>query len=281
MRSIWKTWKSAPSFCPIDYLCQKNNCTVWMPGFYDYWHFFPKLYHRPIFGTSFYPFSIFSPENLFYTFNFIFRKANQLRSNLLLFNLVYIDSSSINPWDSILKSKQKVILFGGFIFHEFMLDCESALPEINQIFTPDSLYSKKINHPINFLKSRCDLICGVLIRQTDYRSWNEGKYFFESEEYFKILITVKEKIKKLKIGFFIATDEDQYVNDSYDIDCLIRVGHPIENLYSLSLCDFLIGPPSSYISWASLYGDRPLYTIFESSNYHKMLYSFLDKKVLK
>ena len=91
---------------------------------------------------------------------------------------------------------------------------------------------------------------------------------------------MKEKIKKLKIGFFIATDEDQYVNDSYDIDCLIRVGHPIENLYSLSLCDFLIGPPSSYISWASLYGKRPLYTIFESPSNQETLYSFLQKNVL-
>ena len=29
-----------------------------------------------------------------------------------------------------------------------------------------------------------------------------------------------------------------------DLKTFIRVGHPIENLYSLSCCDILIGPPA-------------------------------------
>ena len=64
-----------------------------------------------------------------------------------------------------------------------------------------------------------------------------------------------------KVGFFIATDEDQPSELFDQISCIIRVGYPLENLYSLTMCDYLIGPPSSYISWASIYSGKQLYSL--------------------
>ena len=48
---------------------------------------------------------------------------------------------------------------------------------------------------------------------------------------------------------------------------MIRVGYPVENLYSLSKCDFLVGPPSSYIGWSAFYGNKPLLTIEDYDNF--------------
>ncbi|MEK9772112.1 MAG: hypothetical protein VW576_00975 [Opitutae bacterium] len=245
---------------------KKNNYAVWMPGFYDYWHFFPKLDHRPTFASRFYTFSMFPPGDVFYTFNFIFRKASQLKENPLFCSLTFSDSSDGNPWDNIGRSKSRVILFSGFVFHEYMLDCSSAISEINSLFRPASKYIDEINAPIEILKSRNDLVCGVLVRQTDYRSWNDGKYFYTSKQYARFLHGLNNSFENKKIGFFIATDEMQDEKIYSEIDCIVRVGYPLENLYSLSLCDFLVGPPSSYIGWASLLSESPLISITDISS---------------
>ncbi|HAX17707.1 MAG TPA: hypothetical protein DCY00_03825 [Actinobacteria bacterium] len=34
--------------------------------------------------------------------------------------------------------------------------------------------------------------------------------------------------------------------------------HFIEDLYSLALCDYIFGPPSTFSMWASFYGEVPL-----------------------
>ena len=259
-------------FAQLITFAKKNNYVVWMPGFYDYWHFFPELDHRPTFASRFYPFSNFTPEDVFYTFNFIFRKASQLRENPLFRSLNFSDSNDGNPWNNIGDSKSRVILFSGFVFHEYMLDCSSAISKINILFRPTSKYINEINAPIENLKSRNDLVCGVLVRQTDYRSWNDGKYFYTSKQYANFLCSIRNSFSNKTIGFFIATDEEQDEMIFGDLDCIIRVGYPLENLYSLSLCDFLVGPPSSYIGWSSLYGKSALITITspnEEFNYSK------------
>ena len=245
---------------------KKNNYVVWMPGFFDYWHFFPKLDHRPTFASRFYPFSMFAPEDVFYTFNFIFRKASQLKENPLFCSLTFSDYNDGDPWNIIEQSKSRLILFSGFIFHEYMLDCSSAISEINNFFRPASRYIDEINAPIENLKSRNELVCGVLVRQTDYRSWNDGKYFYTSKQYAEFLHSLNNSFKNKKIGFFIATDEVQDDKIYSKIDCIVRVGYPVENLYSLSLCDLLVGPPSSYIGWASLVSETPIISITDISS---------------
>ncbi|HEV2761361.1 MAG TPA: hypothetical protein VGV38_00100, partial [Pyrinomonadaceae bacterium] len=35
-------------------------------------------------------------------------------------------------------------------------------------------------------------------------------------------------------------------------------GHLVEDLYALAGCDYLVGPPSTFTMWASLYGGVPL-----------------------
>jgi hypothetical protein len=237
-----------------------------MPGFYDYWQFFPELDHRPTFASRFYPFSMFSAEDVFYTFNFIFRKASQLKENRLFCSLIFSDSNDGNPWNKIRRSKSRVILFSGFVFHQYILDCSSAISEINSSFRPASKYIDEINAPIENLKLRNELVCGVLVRQTDYRSWNDGKYFYTSKQYANFLSSLRNSFTNKKIGFFIATDEDQDEKIYTEIDCIIRVGYPLENLYSLSLCDFLVGPPSSYIGWASLVSETELISITDISS---------------
>ena len=149
----------------------------------------------------------------------------------------------------------------GFIFQQHFLGLEYAYPTIKKMFKPSSQYNVLIDEPVRKLRSSSDIVAGVLIRQTDYREWNEGKCFFTSSQYAKILIGLKESFRHQNLSFFIATDEQQNLSTFKNLNSIIRVGFPIENLYSLARCDFLIGPSSSYIGWAALYGQLSLFTI--------------------
>ena len=61
-----------------------------------------------------------------------------------------------------------------------------------------------------------------------------------------------------KVGFFIASDEDQDLSIFDKHNFYFRSGHPLENLYSLSICDYLISVPSSFAGWAHFIGETPL-----------------------
>lgn len=50
-----------------------------------------------------------------------------------------------------------------------------------------------------------------------------------------------------------------------------------EDLFSLSKADYIIGPPSTFSAWASLYGTVPLYFI-ESSNSDFKIPDFINIK---
>lgn len=237
---------------------------VWMPGFHEYHNFFEstlgkKFYRFPL-GSPSIP-NPFSGVSTYDAFNRISQIFSPRDSNKFFQKLSIFDSSSKNPFETIKSSPAMVVLFNGFIFHDHFLDLENSFVSIQKMFKPANQYMSLITEPIQSLRSSSDIVVGVLIRQTDYREWNDGKCFFTSLEYAKIIRRVQESFATQNLSFFIATDEEQEIHIFKELNTTIRVGFPIENLYSLAKCDFLIGPSSSYIAWAALYGKVPLFTI--------------------
>jgi len=76
-----------------------------------------------------------------------------------------------------------------------------------------------------------------------------------------------EKVESLftpkKVGFFIASDEEQDLSIFEKHNFFFRSGHPLENLYSLSKCDYLLSVPSSFAGWAHFIGETPLLNLDE------------------
>ena len=67
-----------------------------------------------------------------------------------------------------------------------------------------------------------------------------------------------EKQTDQSVGFLLCSDE----NPSSDIFTslpvyIVREAEVIFDLHSLSLCDYNIGPPSSFSTWVSWYGNVP------------------------
>ena len=256
---------------------KKENFEVFVPGFHDYIHSFKNLNHLGFYGNKcvLIP-KIFSPELVFQAFNRLYRLCDLYSSNKIS-RFSFFEEGDGNPWTKIKKTSSKCILFKGFVFYDHMLECDSVESEIKYFFEPDGSYINEINIPFSKLRKPTDIVCGLLIRQTDYRVWNEGKYFFDTKIYLEYLTYVSEFFQNRKVAYFIATDENQKPDVFCNFNHYLRVGYPIENMYSLSKCDFLLGPPSSYIGWSSLYGQKPLFTIVEPVTDLNRLKVFLRK----
>jgi hypothetical protein len=132
--------------------------------------------------------------------------------------------------------------------------------EIKELFKPHHRYQKNIDKFVKaFPPNR--LIIGVHIRHRDYRTHEGGKYFFSIERYKEEMDHFQKRYKKYNPYFVIFSDEPRDEIEFEGFDVLIAKGNLIEDLYSMSKVDFVIGPPSTFNMWAAWYGELERYEI--------------------
>lgn len=145
---------------------------------------------------------------------------------------------------------------------------KQALPELQKIFRPKDEIMQKAQAMVDSLRESSDLVVGVHIRRGDYASWHNGRFYYDLEIYYQFMLRIQQIYKDKKVSFFICSNEDFSLDVFKQCDCQRFGKEPsgaILDLYTLSLCDQLIGPISTYSRWASFIGEKPLCFI-ESKN---------------
>ena len=135
------------------------------------------------------------------------------------------------------------------------------MPELKHIFRPKDEIMEKAEGMIAELKKNNDIVVGVHIRRGDYATWNDGRFFYSLEEYHQFMLRVQELYKGKRVGFFISSNENFSLELFQGCNCRRFGKEPsgaILDLYTLSICDCIIGPFSSYSRWASFIGEVPL-----------------------
>lgn len=138
---------------------------------------------------------------------------------------------------------------------------QQALPQLKEIFRPQEAITQKAEKMIACMRQDSDMIIGVHIRRGDYATWHNGRFFYELEDYHQFMLRVQDLYKDRRVMFFISSNENFDVALFEDCNCK-RFGKEqsgaVLDLYTLSLCDCIIGPFSSYSRWASFIGEVPL-----------------------
>jgi len=138
---------------------------------------------------------------------------------------------------------------------------KQTMPELKRLFRPKDEIMAKAEAMIDELRSEADLVVGVHIRRGDYATWHEGRFFFSLEEYHQFMLRVKACYADRKVAFFISSNED-FPADTFTGCKSRRFGKEpsgaLLDLYTLSLCDRIIGPYSTFSRWASFIGEVPL-----------------------
>lgn len=111
---------------------------------------------------------------------------------------------------------------------------------------------------------RSKYIVGIHIRRGDYKEYLGGKYYYSDSDYLEWIrqIYMQEK----NISFLIFSNEniniDKFGRNEYPIH--IMRGTVGQDLYAMSKCTYIIGPPSTFSMWANYVGDNKLIVLKDS-----------------
>lgn len=138
---------------------------------------------------------------------------------------------------------------------------QQALPELQQIFRPKEAIMKKAEEMIAQIRKDADIVIGVHIRRGDYATWLDGRFYYELETYHQIILRIQQLFNDHHVSFFISSNETFSLDIFEGCQCYRFGREPsgaILDLYTLSLCDKIVGPFSTYSRWASFIGQVPL-----------------------
>jgi hypothetical protein len=163
--------------------------------------------------------------------------------------------------NTILQKKSLIFLFGRF-FRDYK-NLEKHQHTIRSYFRPVNKIEVNVKLLIEKGKIGCDILVGVHIRRGDYEQFSNGKYFYSQAQYGIKMKELQDSMPDKKIMFIVCSNERIEPQHFSEVHFLNGTGHFVEDLYTLSNCDFIMGPPSTYTLWASFYGNRPLYQIVD------------------
>ena len=154
--------------------------------------------------------------------------------------------------------------------------------EITDHFTLDSQYTDPVKAKMQKVEqgSTGSIVrLGVHIRRGDYRIFHDGKYLYDDEVYQRHIRRFMMLHPGKAIHVYIATNDPEVKESSYQEQCPGAHVHCLggsspEDLFMLSECDYLIGPPSTYSLVAAMYRDIPLYRMDETDEGMMTLESF-------
>ena len=133
--------------------------------------------------------------------------------------------------------------------------------KICNYFKPIDSYVSNIKRLMDSAKLNIDIVIGIHIRHGDYKTFENGRYYYETEQYYVLMKQFTILFSNKKVRFLICSNSKQQKEQFYDLDVCFGTGNAVEDMYSLVECDYIMGPPSTYTMWASYYGNKPLYMI--------------------
>ena len=138
---------------------------------------------------------------------------------------------------------------------------QQTKPQLQHIFRPRKEIVEKAEQMIIDIRKDCDMVVGIHIRHGDYKTFHNGRYFYTLEEYHQFMLQINSLYSNKQVAFFISSNEQFSIDIFKGCRCYRFSKQPsgdIIDLYSLSLCDRILGPWSTYSRWASFIGEVPL-----------------------
>ena len=230
---------------------------VWHPFFSEYKHYFPNLTLNEK-----------NSPKIYIASNFI------IRALLLQIKKLFNPKASWRPWhylsatssEKILSEQsfpqqKKFYLLEGWLFRDYILFTKFQ-DQLRHLFSFSNEVTARIEKEIQILRgSSPSLMIGLHIRRGDYQFWQRGKYYYSDEQYISVIKNLIELFSARGINVKILACSNEKISTDSPINEILTshtLKSEIEDLCLLSHCDYILGPPSSFSSWASFIGKVPL-----------------------
>ena len=130
---------------------------------------------------------------------------------------------------------------------------------LRQFFTPIDDYRQPAEQRVSEVRARADTVVGIHVRHGDYAQHLGGRYFYGFAQYAGFMRAMIANLAPRRVGFVICTHVALDRSVFSGLDWVAGPGHPAADLHALSLCDYIVGPPSSFSAWAAFHGETALW----------------------
>lgn len=135
---------------------------------------------------------------------------------------------------------------------------------IRAYFAPVPAIRAEAERVVAAARARADAVVGVHIRHGDYASHLDGRFFYPVQTYLRLMRDCQALLASKRVAFLIFSNADHAADEFGEFDATPGPGGLVSDLHALSLCDRIIGPPSSYSSWSAFYGRVPIARVQDS-----------------
>ncbi len=184
-----------------------------------------------------------------------------LRLSLLINQVTPSSSGLLQESDLSRQINQKKIN----LIKDWDICCSNSMKihqhKLRNFLSPNKKFVVSAGNLIDNLKSKYDCVIGVHARRGDYETYLDGMHYHSWESYLNWINETRTAVVhagKSNIGFIICSDEvpPPFIVENQTIH-VTSENEMMIDIHSLSLCDYNIGPPSSFGTWASWYGKVP------------------------
>ena len=160
---------------------------------------------------------------------------------------------------------RNIVVSGWFVrYYDLFLKYRD---EICELFTLDDQYTAPVKAKMQEAEqnSQDDIVrLGVHIRRGDYAQWRDGQFLFSDEVYADHINRFADMHPGKALHVYLSTNDPSVSEEHFQKLCPKVCIHHLqgsapEDLFMLSECDYLIGPPSTFSMVAAMYRDIPLY----------------------
>lgn len=253
-----------PSFRLVapDLFGRKSRTALFFrPKYYLKGHFFTTLdLVPPLFHSLAY-----------FVFNYLSRFARRFpafTADLPAF--FYFQQDDVNVSDlfdhPLCTSRQPVIIFAGWLFKSDYL-YRQYRDTLFPFFLPSSSVRRAAIETFQtaIAKYSSSTVVGVHIRRGDYKTFNDGRYFFPTCVFRNSMVAIRDHLLG-DVTFLLFSDERILQSDFNDLQVHTSTNSPIVDMYTMSLCAGLVGPPSTFSSFAmKMWGNSNIHSILTST----------------
>ena len=130
---------------------------------------------------------------------------------------------------------------------------------LRRYFQPIRPHREAVEQVLATNRADTDVLIGVHIRRGDYAGWHGGAFLFDNTTYVRAMREVRALFPAgERVRFLLFSNEPIPAADFAEFDTGRSSDHPVEDLYAMAGCDYIVGPLSTYSMWASFMGRVPL-----------------------
>lgn len=156
--------------------------------------------------------------------------------------------------------RRRFVLLKGWLFRN-RSGIVSHADLLRDFFRPVSSVREEADRAIEAARLQGDYLVGVHVRHRDYRSFMDGRFFYPFTTYVALMRSVATLVAPRRMVFFVCSDEMQDLSIARDLPLTSSTMGPVQDLWALSRCDLIMGPPSTFSTWAAFLGEKPLWRI--------------------